>query len=108
MRVTLFHNPSAGDARLTADQLQSILREAGYQVRYQSTEKDWRSALDDVGELAVVAGGDGTVAKVAIDAASADSGPGAAFPALLIAAVSRSAITPIRAVTSSAFDGKYR
>ena len=57
MRVTLFHNPSAGDAPLTADELQSILSDAGYQVRYQSMEKDWSSALDDPGDLAVVAGG---------------------------------------------------
>ena len=73
MRVTLFHNPSAGDAPLTADQLQSILSDAGYQVRYQSMQKDWRSALDDAGALAIVAGGDGTVAKVAIGLADSDT-----------------------------------
>ena len=73
MRVTLFHNPSAGDAPLTADQLQSILSDAGYQVRYQSMQKDWRSALDDAGALAIVAGGDGTVAKVAIAVADTDT-----------------------------------
>ena len=65
MRVTLFHNPTAGDAPLTADQLTSILSDAGYQVRYQSTKDDLSAALEDVGELAIVAGGDGTVAKVA-------------------------------------------
>jgi diacylglycerol kinase (ATP) len=73
VRVTLFHNPSAGDTSLTADQLQSILSDAGYQVRYQSMQKDWRSALDDAGSLAVVAGGDGTVAKVAIAVADTDT-----------------------------------
>ena len=73
MRVTLFHNPAAGDAPLTADQLQSILSDAGYQVRYQSMQKDWRSALDDPGGLAIVAGGDGTVAKVAIAVADTDT-----------------------------------
>jgi diacylglycerol kinase (ATP) len=72
VRVTLFHNPNAGDATLNAEQLETILSEAGYQVRYQSTAKDWRSALDAVGELAVVAGGDGTVAAVA--KALADTG----------------------------------
>jgi diacylglycerol kinase (ATP) len=65
VRVTLFHNPTAGDAPLTADQLTSILSDAGYQVRYQSTKDDLSAVLEDVGELAVVAGGDGTVAKVA-------------------------------------------
>jgi diacylglycerol kinase family enzyme len=72
LRVTLFHNPSAGDAPLTADQLQSILSDAGYQVRYQSTLDDLSSALEDVGDLAVVAGGDGTVATVARALADTD------------------------------------
>ena len=36
-------------------------------------KKDWRSALDDVGELAIVAGGDGTVAKVAKAVADTDT-----------------------------------
>jgi diacylglycerol kinase (ATP) len=73
VRVTLFHNPTAGDTPLTADELQSILSDAGYQVRYQSMQKDWRSALDDVGDLAIVAGGDGTVAKIAIGVADTDT-----------------------------------
>lgn len=64
MRATLFHNPTAGDAPATAERLQAILADAGYQVRYQSTDDDWESALDDIGDLAVVAGGDGTVAKL--------------------------------------------
>lgn len=72
MRVTLFHNPTAGDMSLGAEQLETILRDAGYQVRYQATSKGWRSALDDPGELAIVAGGDGTVAKVAIALADSD------------------------------------
>jgi diacylglycerol kinase family enzyme len=72
VRVTLFHNPAAGDNSIGAEQLESILREAGYQVRYQSTRKGWSSALDDPGELAIVAGGDGTVAKVAIALADSD------------------------------------
>jgi diacylglycerol kinase family enzyme len=72
VRVTLFHNPAAGDAPLTADQLTSILSDAGYQVRYQSTKDDLSAALEDVGELAIVAGGDGTVAKVARALADTD------------------------------------
>jgi diacylglycerol kinase (ATP) len=72
VRVTLFHNPTAGDAPVTADQLTSILSDAGYQVRYQSTKDDLSAALEDVGDLAVVAGGDGTVAKVARGLADTD------------------------------------
>ena len=72
MRVTLFHNPSAGDAPLTADQLTSILSDAGYQVHYQPTKDDISGVLEDVGEMAIVAGGDGTVAKVARALADTD------------------------------------
>jgi diacylglycerol kinase (ATP) len=73
VRATLFHNPGAGDGSTTADQLRSILAEAGYQVRYQSTEKDWSSALDAPADVIVVAGGDGTVAKVAKALAGSDT-----------------------------------
>lgn len=72
MRVTLFHNPTAGDMSIGADELESILSDAGYQVRYQSTKKRWRSALDDPGELAIAAGGDGTIAMIARAVADTD------------------------------------
>lgn len=67
MRVTLIHNPGAGDERQpTAGQLIALIREAGYKVRYQSTkEKGWTRALKKNTGLVVVAGGDGTVSKVA-------------------------------------------
>jgi diacylglycerol kinase (ATP) len=64
-RATLLHNPSAGDARPTADDLKEILAEAGFQVRYRSTAKEWKKALADASDLVVAAGGDGTVAEVA-------------------------------------------
>jgi diacylglycerol kinase (ATP) len=41
-----------------------ILTDAGFQVRYQSSKKNWRKALQRDSELVMVAGGDGTVAKV--------------------------------------------
>jgi diacylglycerol kinase (ATP) len=64
-RATLLHNPSAGDARPTADDLREILAEAGFQVRYRSTAKEWKTALAHPADLVVAAGGDGTAAKVA-------------------------------------------
>lgn len=67
MRVTLIHNPGAGVpgggeiARLLA-----VLRDAGHSVRYQSSKDDgWDRVLDEAAELVAVAGGDGTVARVA-------------------------------------------
>jgi len=66
MDLTLIHNPDAGDAHPTRDELIALAREAGYRVRYQDSDaKDYTRTLDDPGDLVLVAGGDGTVAKVA-------------------------------------------
>ena len=66
MRVTLIHNPKAGDGRLSRDELLTILRVAGHKAVYQSSKEDeWERALKDPGDLVVAAGGDGTVGKVA-------------------------------------------
>jgi diacylglycerol kinase (ATP) len=66
MRATLIHNPGAGDVKATAGQIIALIKEAGYKVRYQSTkEKGWGKALKKSADLVVVAGGDGTVGKVA-------------------------------------------
>ena len=66
-RVTLIHNPNAGDDRQpTLGQLDALLREAGYKVRHQSPkEPGWGKALKRPADIVVVAGGDGTVTKVA-------------------------------------------
>jgi diacylglycerol kinase (ATP) len=67
MRVTVIHNPSSGDARLTSDDLLHVLRHAGHEVLYRSTKADgWRAILDRPADLVVAAGGDGTVDKVGI------------------------------------------
>lgn len=61
------HNPKAGHGdNPPADELRRLLKRAGYRVDYQSTRKQgFADALDDPGELVVVAGGDGTVREVA-------------------------------------------
>jgi diacylglycerol kinase (ATP) len=66
MRVTLIHNPKAGDEQPTGDELLMIVRGVGYEVAYQSSkEEGWERALEAPGDLVAVAGGDGTVGKVA-------------------------------------------
>ena len=78
MRVTLVHNPSSGDGRPSQHKLERLLESAGYQVRYTSTDRDWKDALRKKTDLVVAAGGDGTVGKVIRELA----GSGAPFGVL--------------------------
>lgn len=65
MRVTLVHNPKAGDGDHDRDSLLRLLRTAGYEVQYVSAEEpSWQAALDSPADLIAVAGGDGTVGTV--------------------------------------------
>jgi len=68
IRVTLLHNPRAGtpEGPWTAAQILAVIRQAGHQPLYKSSkDEDWHSVLNEPADLIAVAGGDGTVAKVA-------------------------------------------
>jgi diacylglycerol kinase (ATP) len=66
MRITLIHNPTAGEGNSSADEPMEWLADAGFDTRYQSTSEDgWESALKKPAEFIIAAGGDGTVTKVA-------------------------------------------
>jgi diacylglycerol kinase (ATP) len=72
VRATLVHNPTAGDRQAAAG-LVAKLEQADYEVTYHSKRsEELEVALDDPGELVIVAGGDGTVAKVAAAIAGRD------------------------------------
>ena len=65
MRVTLMHNPTAGEGEHSREWLERLLADAGHEVGYQATaDPGWRAALDEPADLVVVAGGDGTVGTV--------------------------------------------
>lgn len=65
-RVTLIHNHKAGDAGHDRAGLVALLKRAGYGVTYIGYKRcDLAKALDRPAELIVIAGGDGTIAKVA-------------------------------------------
>jgi diacylglycerol kinase (ATP) len=67
VRITLIHNPGAGDEQHSAKRILKELAEAGHDVRLQSTRKQGvEKVLEDPGDLVVVAGGDGSIKKVAI------------------------------------------
>lgn len=67
MRVTLIHNPGAGrQARDGKKRLMDLLEGEGHDVRYQSAgDEGWEEALREEADLVAVAGGDGTVGRVA-------------------------------------------
>ena len=67
MRITLIHNPGAGKhGGEDAKKLRRFLAHHGHDVRYRSAkEHGWKKALKKNADLVVIAGGDGTVGKVA-------------------------------------------
>ncbi len=67
MRVALIHNPGAGDdSNPGSSEVQQLIRAAGHEVRsVAKPDENWRDALNDAIDLVVVAGGDGTVGRVA-------------------------------------------
>ncbi|HEX6563259.1 MAG TPA: diacylglycerol kinase family protein [Chthoniobacterales bacterium] len=66
MKIALFHNPSAGDGALDGNHLIRLFAEAGHDVLYVPTQqKGWESVFRNPVDRAVIAGGDGTVSRLA-------------------------------------------
>ena len=78
MRISLVHNPTAGDGQDVGDVIR-LLTDAGHEVSHRSSKDNWMKLLQDPGDLVVAAGGDGTVRKVAVATAETDV-PFAALP----------------------------
>ena len=69
MKITLINNPGAGDGQ-DVNALVRLITDAGHDLRHRSTKQDWKDLLDEPADLVVAAGGDGTVRRVALEAAS--------------------------------------
>jgi diacylglycerol kinase (ATP) len=67
MKVTVIYNPGAGsDEPPSADEVLRLVQAAGHQAVLQlAKDESWKSALEQPADIVAVAGGDGTVGKVA-------------------------------------------
>lgn len=66
MKILLIHNPTSGDGSPSRDDLLGQLRTAGHSVSYASSKSpELDKALNESADIFLVAGGDGTVARVA-------------------------------------------
>jgi diacylglycerol kinase family enzyme len=65
MRTLLLHNPGAGASHPNADELMRQLKDAGFSPKYRSSKDNYKKTLCKEWDLVIVAGGDGTVARVA-------------------------------------------
>jgi diacylglycerol kinase (ATP) len=64
--IKVFHNPTAGDAEHTKEKLVKKIKSAGFECSYSSTKKEINEkSIPDATDIVVVAGGDGTVRKIA-------------------------------------------
>ena len=64
-KIKLIHNPNAGNGAYSKSELVSIIESAGYQCDYSSSKKEeWKEMVADT-DMIIVAGGDGTVRKLA-------------------------------------------
>jgi diacylglycerol kinase (ATP) len=64
--IKVFHNPTAGDAEHTKEKLFKKIKAAGFECSYSSTKKEINEkSIPDGTDIVAVAGGDGTVRKIA-------------------------------------------
>ncbi|HZY81965.1 MAG TPA: diacylglycerol kinase family protein [Cyclobacteriaceae bacterium] len=64
--IKLFHNPTAGEGEHTKEDLVKQIERAGYDCSYSSTKKtEFEESIPEETDIIVLAGGDGTVRKLA-------------------------------------------
>jgi diacylglycerol kinase (ATP) len=64
--IKVFHNPTAGEAEHTKEKLVKTIKSAGFECSSSSTKKEINEkSIPDNTDIVAVAGGDGTVRKIA-------------------------------------------
>ncbi|MCE6987860.1 diacylglycerol kinase family protein [Dyadobacter sp. CY323] len=64
-KVNLLHNPTAGDNDFTKKELAKLIKEEGFECSYASVKEEGWDNFNDETDFLVVAGGDGTVRRIA-------------------------------------------
>jgi diacylglycerol kinase (ATP) len=64
-QVLVIHNPGAGDESHSKENILTLLNENGYQTAYLNTKEDDWKKFPTTADIILIAGGDGTVRKVA-------------------------------------------
>jgi len=62
---SLLHNPTAGDNEFSKKELVKLIKEEGFECGYASVKDDGWEKLDEDADFLIIAGGDGTVRRVA-------------------------------------------
>ena len=62
----IIYNPEAGNKELTKEKLMALIEAEGFKCGYSSTKEEDEITISDDTEFLIVAGGDGTVRKVAM------------------------------------------
>jgi diacylglycerol kinase (ATP) len=70
MKVLVYYNPGAGHDRLSPEDLGSIVQRAGHDLLWCEAKADLPKALAQQPDVIVIAGGDGSVARVAKELSS--------------------------------------
>lgn len=64
-KTNLLHNPTAGDNDFSKKELLKLIREEGFECTYSSVKEDGWDRFDEEADFLIIAGGDGTVRRVA-------------------------------------------
>jgi diacylglycerol kinase (ATP) len=66
MRIALVHNPKAGNGTFKVSEFVRQIESAGHKVLYVSfKEKDWPKIFGELVDRVIIAGGDGSVSRIA-------------------------------------------
>lgn len=64
-RATLLHNPTAGDNDFSKKELTKLIKKEGFECAYASVKEDGWDNFEEDSDFLIIAGGDGTVRRVA-------------------------------------------